>query len=167
MSAWFPAYVALGSNLDDPAAQVRRGLQRLAQIARTRLVAFSRLYRTRAFGPVRQPDFVNAAAALLTQQGAAELLHSLQQIEIQSGRPEAHEKWGPRTLDLDLLVYGDARQADAALTLPHPGIAQRNFVLYPLADIAPQLQIPGLGLVAALRARTSAEGIWPLAVGGL
>jgi 2-amino-4-hydroxy-6-hydroxymethyldihydropteridine diphosphokinase len=162
VNAWFPAYVGLGSNLEDPVAQLRFALQRLAQLAATRLVARSPLYRTRPFGPVVQPDFVNAAAGLLTQQDAPQLLRSLRAIERDSGRPARHERWGPRTLDLDLLVYADQRRDEVDLKLPHPGIAERNFVLYPLADIAPQLDVPGLGRVAALRARVSGEGIWPL-----
>lgn len=163
MTVWFPAYVGLGSNLDAPAAQLVRALQRLAQLQATRLVARSPLYGSRPYGPVQQPDFVNAAAGLLTQQSALQLHAALQAIEVESGRPARHQRWGPRRLDLDLLVYADQRYDDAQLTLPHPGIAERNFVLFPLADIAPQLEVPGLGRVAALRARVSTEGIWPLA----
>jgi 2-amino-4-hydroxy-6-hydroxymethyldihydropteridine diphosphokinase len=163
MTLWLPAYVGLGSNLDSPAAKVEAALQRLAQLRATRLVARSRLYGSRPFGPVQQPDFVNAAAGLLTQQSSSQLLAALQALEAESGRPTPHERWGPRTLDLDLLVFADERRDDAQLTLPHPGIAARNFVLFPLAEIAPQLEVPGLGRVADLRARVPDEGIWPLA----
>jgi 2-amino-4-hydroxy-6-hydroxymethyldihydropteridine diphosphokinase len=163
MNAWYPAYIGLGSNLDDPAAQLRVALQRLEQLQATRLVARSPLYATRAFGPVPQADFVNAAAGLLTQQEPLQLLGALRALEVERGRSVVHERWGPRTLDLDLLVYAERRNDAAELRLPHPGIAERNFVLYPLADIAPQLEVPGLGRVAALRARVSSEGIRRLA----
>jgi 2-amino-4-hydroxy-6-hydroxymethyldihydropteridine diphosphokinase len=163
MNVWYPAYIGLGSNLDDPAAQLRFALQRLAQLSVTRLVARSPCYATRPFGPVQQADFVNAAAGLLTQQEPLQLLSVLRDIEVERGRPARHERWGPRTLDLDLLVYAELRSDAAELQLPHPGIAQRNFVLYPLADIAPQLEVPGLGRVAALRARVGSEGIRRLA----
>jgi len=157
--AWQPAYVGVGSNLDDPQQQVRRACERLAQLPQTRRMLVSPLYRSRPFGPVAQPEFVNAVVALLTQLSAAELFGQLRQLESAAGRPAQRERWGPRVLDLDLLAYGRERRADATLTLPHPGIVERNFVLYPLADIAPDLDVPGLGRVAELRDRVSREGI--------
>jgi 2-amino-4-hydroxy-6-hydroxymethyldihydropteridine diphosphokinase len=111
---------------------------------------------------VPQGDFVNAAAGLLTQLTSERLLNELAAIEVASGRPAVHQHWGPRTLDLDLLVFGREQHAQAALTLPHPGIVERNFVLYPLADFAPDLEIPGIGRVARLLGRVSADGLWPL-----
>jgi 2-amino-4-hydroxy-6-hydroxymethyldihydropteridine diphosphokinase len=122
----------------------------------------SRLYRSRPFGKADQPDFVNAAAGLLTQLDAMVLFRSLQAIEVAMGRPERHERWGPRIIDLDLLAYARERRSDPALTLPHPGIVERNFVLYPLAEIAPDLDVPGLGRVANLAAAVTAEGLTPL-----
>ena len=136
--------------------------QRLEALPSTRLILISPLYRTRAFGPVQQPDFVNGVVGVLTQLEAPHLLSELQAIEIALGRPAAHEKWGPRVIDLDLLMFGDERRDDANLILPHPGIVERNFVLYPLADIAPDLDVPGLGRVAELKRRVSPDGIWPL-----
>jgi 2-amino-4-hydroxy-6-hydroxymethyldihydropteridine diphosphokinase len=108
---------------------------------------------------VPQPEFVNAAVAVLTQLPALELLAQLRRLESAAGRPVQRQRWGPRVLDLDLLAYGRERRADAILTLPHPGIVERNFVLYPLADIAPDLDLPGLGRVAELKGRVSSEGI--------
>jgi len=111
---------------------------------------------------VPQPDFVNGVVGVLTQLDAPQLLKELQALEIALGRPTEHEKWGPRVIDLDLLIFGRERRAEPTLVLPHPGIVERNFVLYPLADIAPDLDVPGLGLVAELKRRVSSEGIWPL-----
>jgi len=159
MATWQPAYVGVGSNLQDPRAQVLDCLARLGQLPQTRLVLTSRLYRSRPFGKADQPDFVNAAAGLLTQLDAMALYQSLHAIEVAMGRPERHEKWGPRIIDLDLLAYDRERRSDAALTLPHPGIVERNFVLYPLAEIAPDLNVPGFGRVADLAAAVTAEGL--------
>lgn len=162
MTVWQPAYIAVGSNLHDPRAQVRRALERLAEIPRTLVVLRSPLYGTRPFGPIAQPDFVNAVAGVLTQLDAPTLLHELRALERAFGRPDAHEKWGPRVLDLDLLIHGREVRRGAELVLPHPGIVDRNFVLYPLADIAPELDVPGVGRVADLQRRVASEGIWPL-----
>jgi 2-amino-4-hydroxy-6-hydroxymethyldihydropteridine diphosphokinase len=144
MSMWIPAYVGVGSNLGDSAARVRAAFESLAALPSTQLVARSRLYRTRPFGPVQQGDFLNAVAGLLTQLSAQEMLTGIRDIEAKAGRVRA-ERWGPRTLDLDLLVFGDQRIDTPELTVPHPGIAERGFVLAPLADIAPTLHVPGVG----------------------
>jgi 2-amino-4-hydroxy-6-hydroxymethyldihydropteridine diphosphokinase len=162
LRVWQPAYIGIGSNLSDPCAQVLRALDALANLDRTVLVARSPLYGSRPLGPVVQADFVNAVAGVLTQLDAPDLLHALRGLEAAAGRPAVHEKWGPRILDLDLLVHGRERRSDPQLTLPHPGIVVRNFVLYPLADIAPELDIPGLGRVAELKRRVAPAGIWPL-----
>jgi 2-amino-4-hydroxy-6-hydroxymethyldihydropteridine diphosphokinase len=162
VSVWQPAYIGVGSNVDDPAAQVRRAISKLGDLGDTRVVCVSPLYGSAPFGPIAQPDFVNAAVAVLTQLPARALLAALQALEASLGRPAAHEKWGPRVMDLDLLVYGRERSSDVALCLPHAGIKERNFVLLPLADIAPDLDIPGLGRVSALAAIASHKGIWPL-----
>ena len=147
---WFPAYVGIGSNLDSPARQVEDAVSRLRAIRETRVVRVSSLYRSAPFGGVEQPDFVNAAAALLTQLAPGDLLAELQAIEDQRGRERGGVRWGPRVLDLDLLVYGGVKLEDEHLTVPHPGIAERNFVLLPLGEIAPDLVIPGLGRVASI-----------------
>ncbi len=135
---------------------------RLAQLPRTRVVLTSPLYRSRPFGPVAQPDFVNAVAGLLTQLSRTALLEEMRAIETALGRPAERERWGPRILDLDLLAYARERRSGAALTLPHPGIVERNFVLYPLADIAPDLDLPGLGRVAELAGARHGRGAHPL-----
>ena len=154
-----PAYVALGSNLDDPRGQVERALDALAGIRDSRLVLRSSLYRTRPFGPVEQPDFVNAAAGLLTPLSPAELLAELQSLESRLGRERPAVRWGPRRIDLDLLVHGTDRRDEPGLALPHPGIADRAFVLVPLAEIAPDLMVPALGRVRALLARVDRSGV--------
>ncbi len=158
----FPAYVGLGSNLQDPAAQVRAAFDALAELPQTLLVRRSSLYGSRPMGPVAQPDFCNAVAGLLTELDAATLLAALRAIELRFGRESVGERWGPRVIDLDLLVYAEAQCGDAQLTLPHPGLVDRNFVLRPLCEIAPDLLVPGVGRVAALAARVPAEGLWPI-----
>jgi 2-amino-4-hydroxy-6-hydroxymethyldihydropteridine diphosphokinase len=162
MTAWLPAYVGIGSNVDGPRAQVLTAFDALAQIPQTLLVARSPLYTTRPHGPVAQDDFVNAAAGLLTQLDAAQLLQQLRAIETARGR-RREQRWGPRNIDLDLLVFADQRIETPELTVPHPGIVERNFVLYPLSDIAPQLQVPGVGRVADLKQRVDPAGIAALA----
>jgi 2-amino-4-hydroxy-6-hydroxymethyldihydropteridine diphosphokinase len=158
-SRWLPAYVGVGSNLDDPAAQVGRALDALARIPSSKLIARSPLYRTPPFGAVPQPAFVNAAAGLLTRLAPEELLAALRHLERELGRQPPRERWGPRVIDLDLLVVGQERRVTEVLTLPHPGIVERDFVLYPLADIAPDLEVPGLGRVSTLRERVANRGV--------
>ncbi len=163
MSAlWTPAYVAIGSNLDDPRAQVHAAFESLAGLDRCRLVRRSKLYRTAPLGPQGQPDFVNAAAGLLTQLSAGELLVRLKALEKQMGRQSPTVRWGPRRIDFDLLVFGTERVDQADLTIPHPGVPVRNFVLYPLADIAPDLLVPGHGRVRDLAERVGRAGLTPI-----
>lgn len=159
MPVWQPAYIGLGSNLSDPAAQVRQALHGLAGLPRTLCVVVSRLYASRPMGPVSQPDFVNAVAGVLTQLTAVQLLRELRHREGQAGRPAVHEHWGPRIIDLDVLVFGAEQCSSSELVLPHPGVVERNFVLYPLGDLAPELDVPGLGRVAELRGRVTPEGL--------
>ncbi|MBT8082157.1 MAG: 2-amino-4-hydroxy-6-hydroxymethyldihydropteridine diphosphokinase [Gammaproteobacteria bacterium] len=147
---WFPAYVGVGSNLKMPAKQVEGAFERLGEIADTRLVSRSSLYRSSPLGGIEQPDFVNAVAGLLTMLSARELLAALHRIEKHQGRERDMTRWGPRVLDLDLLIYGAQVLDEAGITVPHPGIAERNFVLLPLAEIAPQLVIPALGRVTGI-----------------
>jgi 2-amino-4-hydroxy-6-hydroxymethyldihydropteridine diphosphokinase len=156
---WLPAYVGLGSNLDDPVAQVRRALAALAGLPQTRLVARSSLYRSPPMGPAEQPDYVNAVAALLTALPAAELLAALQDIENAQGRRRDGPRWGPRTLDLDLLLFGEVAMASDTLTLPHPGLAERPFVLLPLLEVAPELRVPGGPRVARLARQVGSGGL--------
>jgi 2-amino-4-hydroxy-6-hydroxymethyldihydropteridine diphosphokinase len=156
---WIPAYVALGSNLAEPQAQIERAYTQLARTRDTRLVCRSRLYASRPMGPQDQPEFVNAAAGLLTRLSATELLSELQAIEAAMGRVPPPVRWGPRVIDLDLLLYGQLQSRDPGLTLPHPGIHERNFVLYPLADIAPTLLVPGHASVAELARQRGGDGL--------
>ena len=157
-SSWRPAYVAVGSNLNQPLRQVGDALERLAALPDTHLEVRSRIYLARPMGPQDQPDFVNAAAGLLTRLGARELLDAMLAIERAMGR-RRQERWGPRIIDLDLLwLHGDVVD-EPGLTLPHPGVSERNFVLYPLADIAPTLMIPGHGRVVDLKSRVGGGGI--------
>jgi 2-amino-4-hydroxy-6-hydroxymethyldihydropteridine diphosphokinase len=144
------AYVGLGSNLEDPRAQVRRALDELAAVSSTKVTARSHLYRSPPLGPADQPDYINAAAALDT---------TLRELESRHGRRRDGTRWGPRSLDLDLLLYGDVLLDTPELTLPHPGLPERAFVLYPLYDIAPLLVVPGKGTVTELRARLGSPKI--------
>jgi 2-amino-4-hydroxy-6-hydroxymethyldihydropteridine diphosphokinase len=159
VSVWQPAYIGIGSNLGEPRRQVERALEQLAQLPRSCCLVRSRIYASRPFGPVAQPDYVNAAAGLLTQLSAPELLETLRALEAACGRPAQRERWGPRVLDLDLLAFARERHAQPQLTVPHPGIVERNFVLYPLADIAPDLELPGLGRVTELKGRITSAGL--------
>lgn len=152
---WYPAFVGLGSNLKSPARQVEEAFDALADIPSTRLLLRSSLYRSAPFGGIEQPDFINAVAGLLTRLGPRALLAELQAIEHRHGRERDDVRWGPRVLDLDLLVYGGQVTDEPGLILPHPGIAERNFVLFPLGEIAPHLVIPGLGRVSRLPVNAS------------
>ncbi len=155
---WRPAYVGLGSNLGQPRERVLEAFGRLGGLALTRLELRSALYQTAPLGPQDQPHFVNAAAGLLTQLAPQALLQGLLEIERAMGRVR-QERWGPRIVDLDLLWMPPHLIAEPDLTLPHPGLPERNFVLYPLADIAPTLLIPGLGRLADLKNRVGGAGI--------
>jgi 2-amino-4-hydroxy-6-hydroxymethyldihydropteridine diphosphokinase len=155
------AYIGLGSNLNDPVGQVRRALGGIAELPESRLAAASRLYRSPPMGPVDQPDFINAVAALETQLAPADLLHALQGIEQAFGRVRLR-RWGERIIDLDLLLYDNLRLDAPELVLPHPGMGERAFVLRPLADIAPELIIPGLGPLATLLAELATDICEPL-----
>lgn len=153
------AYVGLGSNLNDPRMQIHSALAALDAIPATCCVAYSSLYQSKAMGPQGQPDYLNAVAAVDTRLSAEELLCELHLIEEHHGRERGEERWGPRTLDLDLLLYGDVQVEGDRLTVPHPGLPERNFVLYPLHEIAPQLHIPGAGSLQALLERCSSLGL--------
>ncbi|MCB1798229.1 MAG: 2-amino-4-hydroxy-6-hydroxymethyldihydropteridine diphosphokinase [Gammaproteobacteria bacterium] len=151
-------YIGLGSNLDDPVRQVGDALLEMRQIPGSRLVRHSRLYRSTPIGPQDQPDYVNAAAMLETALGPFELLDALQQIE-KRHRRERSVRWGPRTLDLDLLLYADRRIDSPRLQVPHPQMHRRAFVLVPLHEIAPQLTVPGQGALAVLLADVDMQGL--------
>ncbi|WP_147651347.1 2-amino-4-hydroxy-6-hydroxymethyldihydropteridine diphosphokinase [Vulcaniibacterium gelatinicum] len=154
------AAIGLGANLGDAAATVRAAIAALADLPDTELLAASRLYRTPAWGETAQPDFINAAALLRTGLEARALLQALLAIERRHGRERsAATRWGARTLDLDLLLYGDAVIAEAGLHVPHPHLHERAFALVPLLEIAPEIAIPGVGPAREALARLPAEGI--------
>jgi 2-amino-4-hydroxy-6-hydroxymethyldihydropteridine diphosphokinase len=157
-------YVGLGSNLGDPRAQVERALHALAQLPQTRLLRHSRLYRSAPWGRADQPEFVNAAAELDTELTPRALLQALLAIERSAGRERDATRWGPRVLDLDILVYGDEVIDEPGLHLPHPHLHERAFVLLPLAELAPRLHVPGHGAAAELAGRIDAAGCTPLEI---
>jgi 2-amino-4-hydroxy-6-hydroxymethyldihydropteridine diphosphokinase len=159
---WFPAYVAIGSNQNEPIEQVRRALDALEGLPQTRLECRSALYGSEPLGLVEQPSFVNAVAALLTRLAVRPLFQALRDLELLLGKQPPQQRWGPRIIDLDLLIYSGLRLQEPDLTLPHPGIVQRNFVLYPLRDVAPELNVPGCGPVRLLASRVESAGIWRL-----
>lgn len=156
---WRPAYVALGSNLDDPEARVVEAFGRLGSLEGCLLLGKSRCWRSIPLGPVAQPPFVNAVAGLLTVVSPWELLHALKEIESTMGRQQPVQRWGPRRIDLDLLMLGAQQLQEPELTLPHPGLPVRDFVLYPLAELAPELWVPGLGRVVHLAAGVENRGL--------
>ncbi|MFO8141115.1 MAG: 2-amino-4-hydroxy-6-hydroxymethyldihydropteridine diphosphokinase [Marinobacter sp.] len=146
------AYVGLGSNLENPAAQLARAVAELASLPDTTLQAQSPFYASHPVGPQDQPDFVNGAVELTTGLSAHQLLDHLQAIEQSHGRQRL-QHWGPRTLDLDLLMYGRERICDARLTVPHAQLADRDFVLQPLLDLNPELTLPDGRRIQSLRSR--------------
>ncbi|MDD9817021.1 MAG: 2-amino-4-hydroxy-6-hydroxymethyldihydropteridine diphosphokinase [Gammaproteobacteria bacterium] len=145
-----PAYIGLGSNLQEPRKQLRRALAALRKLPASRLDAVSSLYSSAPVGPQDQPFYLNAVARLETELPPRELLAQMRRIERRQGRTREAERWQARTLDLDLLLYGDECIAGEELTVPHPEIGSRAFVLYPLYELAPELRIPGLGKLPAL-----------------
>ncbi len=157
MTEQVTACIALGSNLDDPRAQVRRGFEALATLPQSRLLARSRLYRTPPWGITGQPDFINAAVRLETSLSPRELLDALLAIETPAGRAPGVRN-GPPIPDLDLLLYGERRIDEPGLAVPHPRLHERAFVLLPLADVAPELDVPGRGRVRDLVANVDAAG---------
>lgn len=157
------AFIGIGSNLEGPAERVQRAFAALAGLPETALTGRSPLYGSTPMGPADQPDFVNAVARLTTGLPPHDLLDQLQRVEHEAGRVRTGERWGPRTLDLDLLVYGERELRDERLTVPHPGIGERAFVAVPLADLQPDLVIPGLGRVGSLVQRVDRSGLWPTA----
>lgn len=142
------AYIGIGSNLNDSAAIVSQAFEALGTISLTSFIARSPLYRSKPLGPP-QPDYINAVASLKTALSADDLLTALQGLEDAFGRQRGI-RWGPRTLDLDILVFGDLIKNDPHLIVPHPRLHDRAFVLYPLRDIAPDLMVPRLGHIETL-----------------
>lgn len=153
------AFIGLGSNLDNPIDHVRRAFDALKSLPRTQWIAASGLYRSTPMGPVAQPDFINAVALIETWLAPEELLDELLHIERLHGRVRDGVRWGPRTLDLDLLLYGNERIRTPTLQVPHPGVAERSFVLVPLAELAPDLHVPEYGAMRSLQEKISLVGL--------
>ncbi len=144
------AYIGLGSNLQDPQLQVTTAIDALEEIRNTQLIACSSLYRSKPMGPASQPDFVNAVAKIATTLSAEELLTALQSIEHGHRRVRGAQRWGPRTLDLDIILFGDQEIDTNRLKIPHSGMTDREFVLIPLQEIEADLIIPGKGALSGL-----------------
>ena len=159
------AWVGIGSNLQEPRLQVARARMALAELPESRLDWVSDDYLSEPIGGIVQPPFINAVARIETCLPPKELLHALQNIETQAGRRRAIELvWGPRILDLDLLLYDDLQYQDETLRLPHPEIARRAFVLRPMADYDSNLHIPGVGTLAELLPAVASQNLTPLAL---
>ena len=146
------AYIALGSNLASPLEQVNAAVQALGEMPQSRIIAVSSFYRTPPLGPQDQPDYLNAAVVLDTALDAETLLDNTQRIELQQGRVRKAERWGPRTLDLDLMLFGNEIINTERLTVPHYDMKNRGFMLWPLFEVAPDLTFPdGTSLNAVLQ----------------
>ncbi|MBL0521976.1 2-amino-4-hydroxy-6-hydroxymethyldihydropteridine diphosphokinase [Aeromonas enteropelogenes] len=158
-------FIAIGSNLADPLGQARRAISAMAALPETELQQASSFYSSRPMGPADQPDYVNAVARLTTRLAPLALLDQLQKIELEQGRVRKDERWGPRTLDLDLLLYGDRVINHERLIVPHYGMQEREFVLLPLAEIAPALVLPCGTPLAQLVARCPRNGLTIIASG--
>ena len=156
-------YIGLGSNLAEPLQQLRDALAALAQLPDTRLLAHSSFYASDPLGPPDQPRYVNAVAALDTALQPWPLLDALQRIEQEQGRVRKAERWGPRTLDLDILLFGERLIADERLSVPHYHMHARPFVLYPLAELAAELQLPDGRRLSELLAACPFTGLERLA----
>jgi len=160
MSGSITAYVGLGSNLEQPHRQVERAVVRLDLLPGCRVVAVSGLFRNPALqapGVPEQPDFINAVAAVETRLGPLALLDALLGIEAEQQRQRDGVRWGPRTLDLDLLLYGQMQVEEPRLQVPHPELVRRPFVVHPLMEIAPGLRLPGAGALAEVAAGLAAD----------
>ena len=155
------AWIALGSNLGDPPAQLYAALERLRAAHGLKVLDVSGFYRTAPLGPPGQPDYCNAVCEVETALEPEVLLDLLQGIETAAGRVRKGEQWGPRILDLDILHVEGRTAATPRLSLPHPQLQRRAFVLVPLAEIAPDLEIPGQGRVGALAAAIDTSGVRP------
>ncbi|MDV7104447.1 2-amino-4-hydroxy-6-hydroxymethyldihydropteridine diphosphokinase [Vibrio sp. TH_r3] len=135
-------YIAIGSNLNDPVTQTKNAIKALKSLPKSQFLTASSLYSSIPMGPQQQPDYINAVVAIRTELPPITLLDATQAIELEHGRVRKKERWGPRTLDLDILLYGSEIINSERLVIPHYGIKKREFVLYPLAEIAPNLIFP-------------------------
>jgi 2-amino-4-hydroxy-6-hydroxymethyldihydropteridine diphosphokinase len=153
------AYIGLGANLQDPPAQLREALRLIGARPGIRVVATSRFYRSAPLGPAGQPDYCNAVCAVETDLNPDRLLTHLHAVERQMGRERPPERWAPRLIDLDLLHYERVRMKTSRITLPHPELHRRNFVLVPLLEVAPALELPGLGTVSEMARIAGHDGL--------
>ena len=153
------AYIGLGSNLESPVEQIKSARLAINVLCDVKELAFSSLYASIPMGPQDQPDYVNAVMSVVTSLSPLDLLHALQSIELEHRRVRSAQRWGARTLDLDLLLYGDTQINTAELTVPHKGIAERAFVLYPLSECDPDLTIPGKGKLSDLLTHCPLAGL--------
>ncbi|WNO60522.1 2-amino-4-hydroxy-6-hydroxymethyldihydropteridine diphosphokinase [Rheinheimera sp. MMS21-TC3] len=152
-------FIGLGANLAQPITQLQQALVAIKALPNTKLVAASSFYGSKPMGPQDQPDYVNAVVAVDTTLTPLDLLNRLQQIEQQQGRQRKADRWGPRTLDLDILLYGQDILNSERLTIPHYGLSQREFVLYPLAEIAPELILPNGTVLQDLLTQVPKNGL--------
>lgn len=157
--AAFDCYIAIGSNLDQPIDKARTAVRVLAELPDSELLKVSPLYSSKPMGPADQPDYINAVALVRTRLAPLALLDALQAIELQHGRVRKANRWGPRTLDLDILLYGDQIIDTPRLTVPHYGMKVREFVLYPLQSIAPDLILPDGETLISLVDNCSLNGL--------
>ncbi|MCG7498555.1 2-amino-4-hydroxy-6-hydroxymethyldihydropteridine diphosphokinase [Vibrio sp. Of7-15] len=153
------AYIAIGSNQGDPVAQAKCAINALQQLPNTQVTAVSSLYSSTPMGPQDQPDYINAVVEIKTQLEPLSLLDLTQEIELNQGRVRKDERWGPRTLDLDLILFGNTVLDSERLTIPHYGMKVREFVLYPLAEIAPSLTLPDGTELASLLQQVDKNGL--------
>jgi 2-amino-4-hydroxy-6-hydroxymethyldihydropteridine diphosphokinase len=154
-----PVYIALGSNLANPREQVLSAMDSLQQLEKSRFIKRSSLYLTKPLGTIPQPNYINAVVFLETELSPENLLRALQAIEVEHGRIRDGVKWGPRRLDLDILLYGNLAYASETLKIPHPHLTARDFVLVPLSEIAPDLLLPDGSAVRDYLAQCSLEGM--------
>jgi 2-amino-4-hydroxy-6-hydroxymethyldihydropteridine diphosphokinase len=153
------SYIAIGSNLGDPISQTMSAIEALKQISAITVIAESSLYSSTPMGPQNQPDYINAVVAIDTTLTPLDLLNATQAIELEHGRVRKDERWGPRTLDLDIILYGDLEHHCERLTVPHYGMKVREFVLYPLAEIIPDLILPDNTALSQLLTQVDRNGL--------
>ncbi|EKO3655107.1 2-amino-4-hydroxy-6-hydroxymethyldihydropteridine diphosphokinase [Vibrio metschnikovii] len=153
------AYIAVGSNLAKPILQAKQAIEALKQLPKSQFIAASSLYSSTPMGPQDQPEYINAVVVIDTQLSPLALLDCTQAIEQEQGRERKAERWGPRTLDLDILLYGDEIIDSPRLTVPHYGMKVREFVLYPLDEIAPDLSLPDGTKLSDLLSEVDCNGL--------
>jgi 2-amino-4-hydroxy-6-hydroxymethyldihydropteridine diphosphokinase len=152
-------YIGLGSNLDSPSQQLIQAIHAIAKLPQVSISAVSSLYGSRPMGPQDQPDYINAVLALTTELSALKLLDALQKIELDAGRERKDERWGARVLDLDILLFGQEIINSERLIVPHYGLKEREFVLLPLAEIAPDLSLPSGENITILATNIARNGL--------